>query len=296
MKFFVPYAPVAILLCLGVGAATRVGAQSATPDLFVSSRNNSSVKRFDGRTGAFLGDFVPSGAGGLEATQEVAFGPDGNLYVSGRGNAHILEFDGHTGEFLGDFTSGYDLDNPTKMTFGPDGMLYVSQWGEQKSAVARFDARTGVFVDEATDIALQEGMAHVWDDEGRMYVASYTSKDVKRFDADGRLIDVFVGPEHLSSAVNLWFGDGGDLFVVDWEAGKVLRYDGSTGAYKGVFISGMTRSEGVTLGQDGVLYICDWQENVIHRYDATTGEHLGIFAEGGGMLQPNGVVFGPPAR
>jgi len=259
--------------------------------LFVSNRNDSSVKRCDGVTGEFIDSFIEPGAGGLEATQEVAFDPGGDLYVSGRGNAHILRFDGTTGAFLGAFTWGYSLDNPTKMIFGPDGMLYVSQWVTKHSAVVRFDVITGQFVDEATSVPLEEGMAHTWDAEGRLYVASYGSKNVKRFDQDGRLIDVFVTSEHLASVVNLWFGDVGDLFVVDWEAGSVLRYDGSTGEYIGVFISGMTRSEGVTLGPDGALYVCDWQKNTVNRYDATTGEHLGIFATGGRMMQPNGVVF-----
>jgi streptogramin lyase len=288
------------LILSALGVMTLAPAGTAQEDgrhyLFVSSRNDSSVKRFDGMTGEFIDSFIESGAGGLEATQGVAFGPDGDLYVSGRGNAHILRFNGTTGAFLGAFTWGYRLENPTKMTFGPDGMLYVSQWGRKHSAVARFDALTGAFVDEATSVPLQEGMAHTWDGEGRVYVASYGSKDVKRFDQEGHLIDVFVTSEHLASAVNLWFGEDGDLFVVDWEAGSVLRYDGSTGEYVGVFISGMTRSEGVALGPDGAIYVCDWQENTVHRYDAKTGEHLGIFATGGGMMQPNGVAFNSVER
>ncbi|UCH65247.1 MAG: hypothetical protein JSW63_11685 [Ignavibacterium sp.] len=52
-------------------------------DIYVSSRNTNSVKVFDGTTGEYKDDFVPPGSGGLSATQEVAFGPDGNLYVSG---------------------------------------------------------------------------------------------------------------------------------------------------------------------------------------------------------------------
>ena len=45
------------------------------------------------------------------------------------------------------------------------------------------------------------------------------------------------------------------------------------------------------MGPDGALYVCDWQENTVNRYDAKTGKHLGVFAAGGGMIQPNGVVF-----
>lgn len=274
-----------------LGLPTGIAAQDGQA-LFVSSRNTSSVKAFDAASGEFLGDFVKPGAGGLNATQEVAFGPDGDLFVSGRGNTSILRFDGRTGEFIGDFTSGYELDNPTKMTFSQDGRLYVSQWGERQATVARFDATTGEFIDEVTP-PLVQGMAHAWDEEGRLYVASYGSKDVKRFTADGEPIDVFAAPEHLLSAVNLWFGQGGDLFVADWEAGAVRRFNGETGVFMGDFFTGLAKLEGVALGPDGTLFACDWERNEIHRFDPTTGAHLGVFTAAGDMKQPNGLAFGP---
>lgn len=280
-----------LLACLeaALPARSAVPETPSTIHLYVSSRNTNSVKRFDGRSGAFVGDFVAEGAGGLRATQEVAFGPDGQLYVSGRGNVHILRFDGETGGFLGPFTSGYELDNPTKMTFGPDGKLYVSQWGEKRAAVARFDARTGVFVDEVTP-PLQQGMAHAWDAQRVLHVASYGSRDVRRFGPDGELLGVLVGADRLQSAVNLWFV-GEDLFVADWEAGAIKRFDARTGAYRSDFVTGMAKTEGATFGPDGKLYVCDWERSVINRYDPSDGSFLGVFAEGGGMKQPNGLVF-----
>ena len=274
-----------------VWGATAPQAQSQS--VLVSSRGTNSVKHYNSATGAFLSDFVTPNGGGLNTTQEVALGPDGHLYVSGRFTNAILKYDGQTGAFLGRFTSGYDLDEPTKFTFGPDSLLYVSQWGQQQRTVARFDAETGVFVDEFTP-ALNLGMDHAWDEAGRLYVVSFGSRDVRRFDAQGTLIDVFVGPASLQGPVNLWFGDSGDLFVIDWETGRVQRFDGETGAFKETFISGMTRAEGFTIGPDGLLYICDWQENQINRYDPQTGAFVDTFISGGGLIQPNSVIFRPP--
>ncbi len=274
----------------GVWQATARHAQSQS--VFVSSRGTHSVKRYDGTTGVFQGDFVPSSTGGLNTTQEVVFGPDGHLYVSGRFTNAILKFDGQTGAFLGPFTSGYVLDEPTKFTFGPDSLLYVSQWGQQKSAVVRFDAETGAFVDEFTP-DLNQGMDHAWDAAGTLYVVSFGSRDVRRFDAQGNLIDVFIGPAILPGPVNLWFGEGGDLFVMDWQTGVVKRFDGETGAFKANFITGLTRAEGFTIGPDGLLYICDWQQNRINRYDPDTGAFIDTFISGSGLIQPNSLVFGP---
>ena len=83
----------------------QIEAQQGNSDLYVSSRNTNSVKVFDGETGAYITDFVESGLGGLNSTQEVAFGPDGHLYVSGRGNTTILKYDRSTGDFIGNFTT-----------------------------------------------------------------------------------------------------------------------------------------------------------------------------------------------
>ena len=227
------YRPFALCLALlislgslGVGEATARHAQSQS--VFISSRGTHSVKRYDGTTGVFQGDFVPSSTGGLNTTQEVVFGPDGHLYVSGRFTNAILKFDGQTGAFLGPFTSGYVLDEPTKFTFGPDSLLYVSQWGQQKSAVVRFDAETGAFVDEFTP-DLNQGMDHAWDAAGTLYVVSFGSRDVRRFDAQGNLIDVFIGSAILPDGL---------LYLGDWQQNRINRYDPETGAFVDTFISG----------------------------------------------------------
>jgi streptogramin lyase len=274
---------------LGFGV---VKAQSASYDLFVSSRNTSSVKKFNGQTGTFIGDFVPTGSGGLNQTQEVAFGNDGNLYVSGRGDTAILKYDGSTGAFLGNFTSGYKLDNPTKMTYGPDGKIYVSQWGAIQNKVARFDAVTGTFANEFTSVGVNEGSGHAWDASGNLYVACYGSHDVRKFDLSGTFVGVFTASGHLSGPVNLWFGQGGDLFVLDWTLGSVQRFDGQTGVFKSTFLSGLQNAEGFTFGPDGLLYICDWTANNIKRYDST-GQYLGVFTAQGNMDAPNSLVFHP---
>lgn len=264
-------------------------------DLFVSSRGTNSVKRYDGITGEYLGDFVAPNSGGLSTTQEVVIGPDGRFYVSGRGTANILVFDPQSGESLGAFTEGYQLDNSTKMRFGPDGNLYVSQWGTSQSTIARFDGTTGAFMDEFIPENLNQPMDHAWDADGNYYVASFGSRDVRRYTADGTFIDVFIG-SGLQGPVNLWFDEHGDLLVADWTTGMIRRYDGQTGAFKSNFITGMSRTEGVTLGPDGALYVGDWQANVINRYDASTGAFLGVFAQGGSLANPNSLIFAPRPR
>src|SRR5438309_7558521 len=69
----------------------------AYADLFICN-SDGNVLRYDERTGDFLGEFVPSGSGGLSKPSGLIFGPDGNLYVgTPNGTNSILRYDGLTG-------------------------------------------------------------------------------------------------------------------------------------------------------------------------------------------------------
>lgn len=258
-------------------------------EIFVSSRGSGSVKRFNGEDGKLVDDFVKPGAGGLNLTQEVAFGPDGNIYVSGRGTNAILKYDKVSGEFIEKFTKGYILDEPTKMTFGPDGLLYVSQWGKTKNKVARFDAATGNFVDEITD-GLNQGMSHAWDASGNLYIVSYGSKDVRKFTASGEFIEVFSRGGNLLGPVNLWFGAEENLFVIDWETGSVQIFNGTTGNFIRNFITGLSKAEGFVFDSDENLYICDWVKNTVNKYDKD-GKFLSTLIKNSGLSQPNSIAI-----
>jgi hypothetical protein len=153
-------------------------------DLYVASSrltsSNNNVKRYDGRTGQFLGEFVVSGSGGLDHAAGITFGPDGNLYVASGGwgdnggivgLAAVLRYEGPTspdqlppGTFLGTFVqpgSG-GLNSPFALLFGPDGNadgqqdLYVGTFlghgtnfksKNGTSAILRYDGVTGAFID-----------------------------------------------------------------------------------------------------------------------------------------------------
>lgn len=278
------------LLCL---AALLAPADEGPWDLFVASRNSHAVERFDGATGAHRGTFVTPRSGGLESTQCVVFAPGGDLLVTGRGTPAVLRFDGGTGALLGPFTNGRPLDEPTKCAFGPDGHLYVSQWGQQRSTVAVYDGTTGAFLRDATpDLDRPLGLA--WDRAGVLHVASFGTRDVRRYDADGTLLRVVTGPGQLRSAADLWFASDGDLFVLDWEAGQLVRFDPRSGRRLDTPVYGLTRAEGAALSPDGrVLFVCDWEENTVEAFDADTGRYRGTFARGGGLLQPNSLAVGP---
>jgi streptogramin lyase len=89
-----------------------------------------------------------------------------------------------------------------------------------------------------------------------------------------------------------------DLLVASQLTGQVLRYDGATGASRGVFIAagsgGLALARGLAVGPDGYVYLGTESPSTVLRFDAATGAFVGtfvspIFLSGG----TNGFAWGP---
>jgi DNA-binding beta-propeller fold protein YncE len=178
------------------------------------------VARFDGTTGAYLGEFVPLGSGGLSIPTQLVFGPSVedagrlDLYVVSTGTNSVLRYDGTTGNFLGEFVASGNggLEGPVTMTFGPDGDLYVADFYSTDLAVKRFEGPSGL--------------------------------------TPGAFIDTFVpaGSGGLRAPSGLIFGPDGnhdgqlDLYLAEVAANgfikaSVKRYDGVSGDFLDTFVT-----------------------------------------------------------
>jgi len=263
--------------------------QVTRTDIYVGSRNTSSVKKYDGKTGAYIGDFISTGSGGLNTTQDLLFLSDSVLLVKGINNTAIKKYNGINGAYIGDFTSGYMLANPTKMSLGKDGLIYVSQWGTTQNKIVRFN-RAGVFVNEFTSTGVPFGLGHAWDSTGNFYAASFGNGNngrIYKFSSTGTLISTFIPPGNLQGPSNLWFNSTGDLFVTDWTMGKVQHFN-TQGQFIGTYVSGMANIEGFAFLPDKSLLLSDWTLNHINKYDSL-GVSQGSFINSGGLSSPNSI-------
>jgi hypothetical protein len=189
------------------------------------------VAKFDGRTGAYLGELVPPGTAGQTAPFGMVFGPGHrgvkyDLYVSSFANGSVQRYDGLTGKPMGSFVAGGSggLAYPIGLTFGPDGNLYVASmgsWAGASDCIMRFDGQTGapmpslgnagaVFIEAGSGGLLSPFGTPIFGPDGNgdgrqdLYVPSFQfdgsnkskakTASVKCFDGiSGEYIDDFVG-------------------------------------------------------------------------------------------------------
>ncbi len=230
-----------------------------TDDVEVSVNDASAIE--GDTTTRFVDTFVSTNSGGLLNPRHLAFGPDGKLYVASKDSDEVLRYDAATGAFIDVVIPGTaGLDDPWTLDFGPDGNLYVA--GLRSNNVLRYNLGTG-------------------------------------------LIDEFVSPGSggLMFPKGLTFGPDGNLYVSSADDGtptppdQVLRFNGRTGAFMGVFVTngsgGLDNPNGLLFGPDGNLYVANTRGDSVNRYDGTTGTFLNTFvaAGSGGLDAPTGMSF-----
>ncbi len=293
----------ALLCCLLTSA-------SAQADLFVSSFNQNSVRRYHETTGAFIGTFIAAGSGNLSAPHRGIFGLDGNFYVASANNDMVLRYNGQTGAFMDIFIQNgqkglpaLTLDYPVDMTIGPDGLLYVSS--QLNDRILRFNATTGAFVDifVATGSGGLDGPSGIGFLNGDFFVAGrfnvVADNHVFRYDGTSGAFEAAFGAGTMNTAYGLDFGPDGNLYVASGGSSKIVKFDPITGAavdFVTTGSGGLSAPIGIEFGADNNLYAASLNADSVKYYHGSTGAPLGDFvaAGSGGLDQPNFMTFAVP--
>lgn len=209
--------PVIRLLTLAL-ALLALATPTARADFLIGSHDTNSILRYDQTTGAYLGEFVPSGSGGLLSPHGFAFGPDGNLYVAHHVNrtnttGRLSRYDGQTGAFLGVvIPAGGGLVFGDDLLFGPNGTLYVADYWT--SRIQRYDPLTGASLGAISGGGLSGPAGLALGSDGNLYAANQDTGTVVRFNATtGAALGTFVtaGSGGLGTMFDITFGPDGNL-------------------------------------------------------------------------------------
>jgi DNA-binding beta-propeller fold protein YncE len=135
--------------------------------------------------------------------------------------------------------------------------------------------------------------------------ASAANSQVLRYSDTGEFLGVFVAPgNNLVQPRGLAFGPDGNLYVACVGSDRILRYNGTTGAFIDTFIppGAPTLHQPVKLifRDDGFLYVSTFGNDGIPgssvlRFNATTGAFANAFVPSGsgGLFLADGMAFGP---
>lgn len=221
-----------------------------------SSVDGDAVRRFDAKTGKYLGDFVPPGDHGLLGPRGLIF-TKGSLYLVNQNvdtdfAGEVFRYNRDTAKFIDAVVDRNDPNPP----FGPRGMirgkgetLYIADLGGDSGAVKKYDLKTGKFLGDF-DIT---GFNHpelfyprgiVQGPDGLIYVSVFTQPGdgdglkgyVLRFNRHGKFVDEFPSHTaagcavHLHRPEGLVFGPDEKLYITAFRANpsdndKILVFD-----------------------------------------------------------------------
>jgi sugar lactone lactonase YvrE len=207
------------------------------------------------------------------------------VLISNLTTGRITKYNSTTGDYIEDFATV--TGGPTRMKIGDDGLLYVIQWSGTVNKVLRYNLN-GTFVDEFTNVGVGQSIGIAWDDSGNLYISSFAGGSVRKFDNSGDDMGLFINT-NLSGPTNIEIKDG-VMYVLDWNAGKCVRFDAATGDFIDDFVTTLTNPEGLTFLPNGNLLIGDNGTNSVRMFDSN-GNDMGDYTTGGNMLTPNAVVL-----
>lgn len=158
---------------------------------------------------------------GEDTTSDTESGdPQAWVLVGNTRNDDVIRVDAQTGEPSGLVAMGAGgLFHPDTLLLR-EGMLYAASGDTpETSAILRFDAQSGDFVDAfAEGGGMYRPYGFAFGDDGMLYVASFLSDELLRFDGTtGDFVDVFATGDGMPGGLNgpnaIAFGPDGGLYI-----------------------------------------------------------------------------------
>lgn len=193
-----------------------------------------------------------------------------------------------TGATLGSFS----ITTPLGMAFGPGGRIYAT--AETTNQIRRYKP-DGTFDGVFASTNLDAPTAITFDASGNAFVANFNNSTIVKFNSAGVYQSTIVasGTGGLNGPdIGMHIGPDGMLYVPSYYSNKVMRFDPSTGAYLGDFVTGIVKPREV-LWRGSEMLVVEEGQNRVQRYNSTTGALLGslIPSGSGGLNGASGMAL-----
>ena len=249
-----------------VPAGTHPHDVAPAPDgtVWYTAQLTGALGRLDPRTGKTT--HIPLGDG--SAPHGVIVGPDGAPWITDGGLNAIVRVDPSSLEvktFSLPASSGYA--NLNTATFDRDGILWFTG---QSGIYGRLEPETGAMrVFRAPGGTGPYGITTT--PRGDVWYASLAGSHVARINRATGKATVVRPPTRGQGARRIWSDSRGRLWVSEWNAGKVARYDPATKRWREWRLSGPAQPYAVYVDNRDVVWLTDFGRSGIVRFTPKTG-------------------------
>jgi DNA-binding beta-propeller fold protein YncE len=312
------------VVVLGIMMGPMIAFAESPDILYIGDWADNSIKRFDAKTGDFLGTFVSSGSGGLNTPNGLLF-VNGKLLVASQNaglsiSGEILQYDGTNGSFKGALVPSTDKNAP----FAPRGIildgskLYVADLNKAgikaTGRILSYNIDSGNFLGDL-DIDIKNIDSHprgmVFGPDDSLYVSFRDLKKdglgghVLHFNPDGSFAEVFIaddgGVGKLNRPEGLVFGPDGKLYITSFRADPTdtdsIRIYSKNGDFLNKIDLDTVGSErayaqAILFGPKGYLFVPISNTGELRRYNIADGSYKTLVESGGNLKAPCYLTFG----
>jgi virginiamycin B lyase len=246
------------------GGSPHDVAVSADGIVWYTAQRVGKLGRLDPTTGKV--ELVPLGDGA--APHGVVIGPDGAPWVTEGGTNAIVRADPRTREVTRwplPAERGYV--NLNTLTFDKRGRVWFTG---QNGIYGRLDPVTGAMqVWDAPRGRGPYGIATT--PAGDVYYASLAGSYIARVDQETGVATVLDPPTKDQGARRVWSDSKGRIWVSEWNAGNVSRYDPASSTWKTWKLPGdKPRAYAVYVDDKDMVWLSDWGANAMVRFNPET--------------------------
>jgi virginiamycin B lyase len=264
-------------------------APAADGSVWYTAQHTGKLGRLDADTGKTTE--VPLGDG--SAPHGVIVGPDGAAWVTDGGLNAIVRVDARTlavKRYPLPSSSGWA--NLNTATFDRRGVLWFTG---QSGVYGRLAPRTGSMrVFRAPVGAGPYGIATT--PRGDVWYASLAGSHVARIDTRSGKARVLRPPTPGQGARRIWSDSRGRLWVSEWNAGRVGRYDPATRRWREWRLPGSAQPYAVYVDEKDTVWLTDFATSAIVRFVPATGRFTSFRLRAGAnvrqLLGRSGEVWG----